>query len=124
MEQEPMFFEGEEEALAACLSGLNQKVVAAQVWPNMSLAQATARLRAVSNPERRETASMAEVILIMRVTGRYYPLYYMAQESSHSRPHPISSEDAQTALMQQVLRQVEALKPLLARVAKTERFTS
>ena len=107
MQQEPLFFDGPEDAIAACLQGLNKKDIAARVYPHKSQERAEDRLKAITNPSRREAADMDEIVRIMAVTERYYPLYYMAQAVSHSRPHPIAPDDEKAQLLhtaQEILR--------------------
>jgi len=121
MGQEPLFFDGWQDAVGACIHGSNRKAVAAEVWPSLSAERAYDRLKAVTNPERRETADLDEVIRIMLVTGKFYPLYYMAQEVSHSRPVPVAPKDEEALLMTTYVQAVKDMGVLTERMAMIQK---
>lgn len=110
------------DALAAMvdLSGLDRagcarRLVDEGYWPaSLSDAAATARMRACLNPDKADFLKLAEVVALMRYTGRLDPLYFVCDELGVERPAP-RNPNAEVARCAEQLRALLTELPALAR---------
>ncbi|RDH86387.1 MAG: hypothetical protein DIZ78_09465 [endosymbiont of Escarpia spicata] len=100
MEQEQFWYDSAEEAVNAAIlkSGKKPKAVAVELWPHMKMDSAYARLKNSLRDDKDEKLTLDEIIHICRVTASYDPLYYMAEELSHSRPQFRAPNDQEADL--------------------------
>jgi hypothetical protein len=117
MDQEALFHERIEDAIAAVVDRLGRKRVACKLWPEKSERDAHNLLDASLNPERRERLSPSQLMFIARL-GREAGLHSIAvfinRDLGYSDPKPIEPEDERARLQREY---VEAAK-LLARTAE------
>lgn len=117
MDQEQLWYDSAEEAVNAAIvrSGKKPKEVANALWPGMKMDSAYARLKNALRGDKPEKLTLDEIIQICRVTDRFDPLYYMADELSHGRPQPRAPEDEQADLAHEAARLAQSVQQLMRR---------
>lgn len=116
------FHASAEDATAAAIhkSGKAMKALAYDLWPSLKMDSAYARLRGCLNDTRPEKLTADEHLILARMTGHYDFLHYCAQELNHSRPEPVTPEDARDQLRASVLEMGGKLQAALDQLARME----
>lgn len=114
MRQDQLFYDSAMHAVERAIteSGRHFKEVAAHLWPSKKPDTAYARLKACLNEEKDEKFSFEEIIEICRFCNRFDPLYFFADECSHTRGEPRAPEDEKAALQREFLSGLKGLKAL------------
>lgn len=120
MEQEELWYDSGEQACDAAIlkSGKKAKEIANALWPGMKMDSAYARLKNALNADKAEKLTLDEIIHICRLTGHYDPLFYMADELSHTRPTYRSAKDQEAQLATEAARLASQVGRLMDRLDK------
>lgn len=120
MRQDPLFYDSAMHAVECAItaSGRPFKEVAAHIWPTKKPDTAYARLKSCLNDDKDEKLSFEEIIEICRFCNRFDPLFFFADECSHSRPEPRAPEDEKAELQREFLNGLKKLEVLGARLEK------
>ena|SRR5687768_14472934 len=120
MRQDQLFYDSAMHSVERAIteSGRHFKEVAAHLWPAKKPETAYARLKACLNDEKDEKFSFEEIIEICRFCNRFDPLYFFADECSHTRGEPRAPEDEKAALQREFLSGLRMLGTLTARLEK------
>ena len=117
MVQEEAFYDSDIEAVNAAIvkSGRKAKEVAHGLWPHLKMDTAYARLKNALNADKAEKLTLDEIILICRLTHRFDPLFYMADELSHARPVFKEPKDQEADLAHETQRLADQVSRLMQR---------
>lgn len=113
MNQEQLFYDGPDDALATTVMALGgYKKVAGQLWSGMKIESAYARLKSCFNPDKPEKLSPDEVDRLVewgRAVGCHAYMHYMGQRHRYEVT-PMEPEDERDKLMRQFIQSVEDAK--------------
>jgi hypothetical protein len=105
MQQQALFFECIEDALAVAIDALGgRKKVACEMWPDLPASQAHNMINACLNAERREKFSPSQVVWLAARAGQvgcHAVMQYMAREGGYAEPQPLEPEDELQALLRE-----------------------
>lgn len=120
MRQDPLFYDSAMHAVESAItaSGRHFKEVAAHLWPAKKPDTAYARLKACLNDEKDEKFSFEEIIEICRFCNRFDPLYFFADECSHTRGEPRAPEDEKAALQREFLSGLKSIRAITDRLER------
>ena len=85
--QEELFYDDEHHALRRTIEeGKGYKKTAAQLWPDMKVESAYAKLKHAVNGTNGESLKFGQVILVCTFNERYDALFFFADRCMHERP--------------------------------------
>ncbi len=121
--QEQLFYDSAEKAIdnAILQSGKGFKAVAGALWPSLKDDTAYARLKNCLRDDKPEKLTLDEIIFICQFTGRADPLYYMADELSHSRPEPRAAEEIVAGLAGQLQQIFQMASPIMDQIERVQK---
>jgi len=124
MKDQPLFYDSQEDAINAAVLNceIPFKTVAHQMWPAKKMDTAYAQLKAVVNPDKAEKLDLDEVTRLCAITGRYDPLFYLCDETHHSRPQLRAPEDERMDIMNEVQQLTQAVQQLTRRAGRLDRL--
>lgn len=120
MRQDQLFYESAMQAVTRAIteSGRPMKQVATHLWPSKKPDTAYARLKACLNEDKDEKFSFEEIIEICRFCERFDPLYFFADECSHSRGEPRAPEDEKAQLQREFVTAARTVQNIATRLEK------
>jgi len=114
MQQETLFFERLEDALAAVVDRCGgRKKVASEMFPDKPMRDAHNLLDAMLNPDCREKFAPAQVVYLAkrgRAVGCHAIMLYLAREAGYSDPQPLAPEEREAELQRKFIEAVGALE--------------
>lgn len=124
MRQDKLFYESALQAveIAIAESAFTYKQVASHLWPAKKPDTAYARLKACLNDDKDEKFSFEEIIEICKHIDRYDPLYFFADECSHSRGEPCAPEDEAANLQREFIASAKRMENIAARIEKLRKL--
>lgn len=126
MQQESLFHERIEDAIAAVADGIGRKRLACELWPDKAERDAHNLFDACLNPERRERFSPSQLMFVAkkgRAAGLHAIVQYMARELGYTDPQPIEPEDERAKLQREFIASTRTLARMAERIEQLERPT-
>ena len=125
MQTEMPFFEGIEQALAACVQALGgAKAVGAKLWPDKSVEDARTLLLNCMNSTRKEKLDYTQIMFLFReakAAGCHAPFAWFANEIGYdTKPITKAEEvDRLTSVVEQASKTLSAAVASLERIQRT-----
>jgi uncharacterized protein YciW len=119
MQQESLFHERIEDAIAAVADALGRKRLACDLWPDKSERDAHNLFDACLNPERRERFSPSQLMFVARkgrAAGLHAIVQYMARELGYTDPLPIEPEDERAKLQREFVETGKRMAKMAERI--------
>jgi hypothetical protein len=125
MDQEPLFHERIEDAIAAVVDRLGRKKVAGLLWPDKIPRDAHNLIDACLNPERKERLSPTQLMFVARL-GRDAGLHgiatFMCRELGYADPEPIEPEDEARKLQREFMEGVKRMEGMAKRLEQLQPY--
>jgi len=124
MQQEVLFHERIEDAIAAVADTIGRKRVACELWPDKSERDALNLFDACVNPERREKLAPSQVVFVAklgRARGLHAIVQYLARELCYADPVPIEPEDEKAKLQREYIEAARHISRMAERIEHLER---
>lgn len=122
MQQEPLFFERMEEALAAVIDRCGgRKAFAAELFPDKPMRDAHNLLDAMLNPDRREKFAPAQVAYVVRrgrEVGCHAVMQFLARDAGYAEPVPVDPADVEAELQRSFIDAVDRLESIKAELQR------
>ncbi len=124
MQQETLFHERIEDAIAAVSDRIGRKRVAKELWPDKSERDAHNLFDACLNPERKERFSPSQMVFIARKgreVGLHSVMVFLCRELGYADPLPVEPVDEYAELQRQFNESVRVQARMVERM---ERLTT
>ncbi len=121
MEQELLFHERIEDAIAAVADRIGRKRLAKELWPDKSDRDAHNLFDACLNPERKERFSPSQLMFLAkrgRGAGYHAILCFMCRELGYADPQPIEPEDERAKLQREYVDAARSMARMAERIEK------
>ncbi len=103
MEQIPAFYDDQFHAVRAAIEGgQGYKKTAMHLWPGMKPESAYARLKNSVSGQCDQKLDLGDVLALCQFNGRFDPLYWLCDETLHSRPVQRAAGDIAKGLVAQL----------------------
>lgn len=118
-QQDALFHERIEDAIAAVADALGRKRLACELWPEKTARDAHNLLDACLNAERRERLTPQQLLFVARrgrEDGRHAIMQYLTRELGYADPQPIEPEEERARLQREFVEATHRLARLAERI--------
>jgi hypothetical protein len=124
MTPQALWFEDIFDAIRADSVAVGPKILAALLWPEKPIEQASRLLADCLNRDRSQRLTPEQLQLVIREArreGSYCTISYICDDANMTRPLPVEPEDERARLQREVVNAASAFKQLVERLERVSK---